>query len=168
MHLEWVSQLLRRRDRPRFDHGCVCAVPSKSGWFSLRLPITALFGWFGPSLETAAAEHEPSIRSGVSEPPWRFHLIERVSVRVTNFGDASLERVRISFDESYIQRFSEISFTPVAARAHAVGLPELKPSETRTVAVELKADQYGPTRGLVKAASEEAHVAVPVHTFILP
>ncbi len=136
--------------------------------FLAALPITALFGWFGPSLETAASEHAP-IRLEVEYPNrLRFHLIERVSARVTNVGDAPLERVRISFDESYMQGVSEISFMPLAARTHAVEWPKLGPGETRSVEVELKAAQYGPIRGQVTAASEETHVAVPIHTFIFP
>jgi hypothetical protein len=132
------------------------------------LPLLAVLGWFGPTLERASDQAGP-LKLEVEYPArLRFHMVEQLVARVTNMGQGPLRQVTLAFDSAYIQAFTEVIFTPEADRAHVVELQQIQPGEARLVSVELKADGYGLNRGEVSAAYGDTRVAVTLSTWVLP
>lgn len=132
------------------------------------LPLCALLGVFGPASERATAT-SGVLKLEVRYPArLRFHLDERIVIRVTNESQAALDTVTLNFSESYFHAFSALTFTPDLDRAHVIELEALSPAETRTVTVELTAERYGITHGTVVAETGDTRVAVPLSTIVFP
>jgi hypothetical protein len=132
------------------------------------IPLLALLGVFsGVQVETAAAS--PSLELNARYPArLRYKTTDRIEVRVRNRSDRPLNRVVVKFDEDYISRFSNLVFTPAAQRAYEVELVDLRPGETRLLAVEIQAEQYWRHSGALTASAGDDAATVNLGTTVFP
>lgn len=145
-------------------------VPQAAGLAVLVLiPILALFGLFGESWETTAAE-SAELEMWVRYPDrFRYKMINSLRIRIRNISGGKLDTVAVSFDPDYIRPFSNVAFTPSAARPYTVNLVGIRPGEIRFVHVHMQGEHYGRHSGWIKATAGGADTArAEVSTFIFP
>jgi hypothetical protein len=134
----------------------------------LAVPILALFGIFG---ETRAHAHATngSIDVVVSYPArFRYRQVQSMRVTVRNLSPVVADTVKVAFDTAYITRFSSVRFDPATKSAYTVDLTDVKPSESRLVAVELWGQDYGSHRGTIVAHHGSDSAIVHLRTLVFP
>lgn len=139
----------------------------------MLLPILALFGVFGDSLNTAA-ESSPVVELTVEYPTrTRYLAPQTLEVAVRNTSAEALDSVTVSFDRSYIDAFEDVTFTPevseIGDQVYEVQVDELPAGETRRITVDFKPRSYGTQRGTVTVSSTDpGGPQVAVTTFVFP
>ena len=137
------------------------------------LPVLALLGVFGTTRGEASAQ-SAALELHVEYPTRsRYKVINAIEVSVRNLTEQPLSTVTVSFDETYISKFSNVQFTPsvktVTDEVYRVELSDLQPGETQLVSVEVQAEEYGAHRGTIKVAAGEAEAAqVDLATIVFP
>lgn len=134
----------------------------------LAIPIAALFGLFG---ERTALAHvkSTSLDVAVSYPErFRYRQVQPLHVSVRNLSTQSLDTVTVSFDTAYISRFAGVRFEPPAKKAFAVELRDVKPMESRFIAVELWGQTYGMHRGAIVTRAGTDSAVLRIRTFVFP
>jgi len=139
----------------------------------LSIPVLALLGVFGHGPVTTQQANTGLALTVEYLPRCRYKLIDTMMVSVQNQTDTALPSVLVSFSRAYVDQFSNLSFSPAAARitdqAYEVQLRDLLPAETQVVALELKCEQYGHHTGHITAEAEGmAAVSVEIQTFTFP
>jgi hypothetical protein len=131
--------------------------------------LLALLGTFGVSRAEARATG-PGIAVRVEYPSRiRYKQMQSLRVWVTNTSPTRLDTVEVSFDEEYIGRFSNVSFTPSVTQAYRVPLTAVRPGETRLLDVDLQAERYGANPGRISVtAGGRDTTAVLVSTLVFP
>jgi hypothetical protein len=131
--------------------------------------LLALLGTFGDTRSEASARG-PRVSVRVEYPSkFRYKQSQPLRVWVTNTSPTPLDTLEVSFDQEYIDRFSNVRFTPSVSQAYRVPLTAVRPGETRLLSVDLQAERYGthPGRISVTAGGPDT-TAVLVSTLVLP
>ncbi len=152
-------------------------VLERSQWIGvplmLLIPLTALFGLYGPGRGQAVIRTS-GLEMSVDHPSKTHYRMDEVMVvAVRNASDQPLGSVEVGFDRSYIEAFSSVTFTPdpdrVTEREIRVPLEALGPGESRRVLVSMRAEQRWRLDGAVRALAREGPVAqVRITTFVMP
>jgi hypothetical protein len=140
------------------------------------IPLCAVFGVFGPSSETRSATTELMELTVEYPTRCRYEVVEMLDVQVTNRTGRVLEGVTVVFAPSYMDGFSQASFTPTPQRPFEVNLHPLQPGQTARVSGEIQGQRYGRYSGQVTArigtggpeAGPAAAVSIDVSTLIFP
>jgi hypothetical protein len=134
----------------------------------LAVPIIALFGLFGERTALARVK-SASLEVAASYPErFRYRQVQPLHLSVRNVSTQTLDTITVSFDTAYISRFSSVRFDPPAKKAYAVELTNVKPMESRFVAVELWGQDYGMHRGTIVARAGTDSAVMRVKTFVFP
>lgn len=132
------------------------------------LPILALLGVFGPTQQTAQGQ-SGAIEWSVEYPSrTRYAKIERLTVQLENRSETPVSGVRLGFDPGYIHAFSNVAIAPEATSPYLVDVPELGPGETRLIALQLTAEEYGARQGWVSISAGGASATAELNTFVFP
>jgi hypothetical protein len=91
-----------------------------------------------------------------------------VQVRIQNVSGAVLNDVAVTFDASYLDHFSRLTFTPPLTLPHAVELSDLHPGSTSVVRLEFEGDRPWWGRGRIGVAYEADTTAALISTFTFP
>lgn len=153
---------VRRRIRMTFLQVCVLGV------FGLIIGL-ALFDVLGANRDRVGAQSD-ALEMIVDYPTrMRYKRIDPMRVFVRNTSTQVIDTLTVSFDPSYIDKFSNVAFIPSASRVWAVNLTNVQPGETRRIQVGLQGEQYGFHTGEIAAffAGSDT-VAVEVGTFTFP
>lgn len=139
----------------------------------LILPLLAAFRVFGDTTATARAANDALALQVEYPARYRYKMNAPLNVEVTYLAGTEPVTVTVEFSRPYMDRFSSVSFLPDVAEitpdAYRVEAPNLAAGETRTVAVEIQAEQYWRHRGQVTASLEgESPVSVPLQTWVFP
>ena len=139
----------------------------------ILVPVLALLGMFGKTHhEVAASSSQLEIR--VEYPTrFRYKMIDAVTVSLTNLSPQPINTLAISFDRSYVEGFSTVTFTPateqITETVYLVELTDLQPGETRVVSVAIQAERYGLHEGAITVIPEsEEELRVLIETFTFP
>ena len=117
----------------------------------LVIPIAALFGLFGERTALARAK-SAGLDVVVSYPErFRYRQLQPLRLTVRNLSAQPIDTLTVSFDTSYISRFSSVRFDPPTKKAYVIELTDVKPMESRFIAVELWGQDYGMHRGVIVA-----------------
>lgn len=85
----------------------------------ILVPILALFGLFGESVDTMSTSNQ-QLEVSVEYPTrFRFRMIDEITVSLTNVAGQSLPSVLVSFDRQYTD--GKISIVPENAKSEAKG-----------------------------------------------
>lgn len=144
--------------------------PLHRGLVSALFVIVALaaFGLFGETRGAVEARSE-GLALRIDYPTrFRYKQVNPMRVYVRNVSGKAIDTVRVRFDDSYIDPFSNVTFTPSASEVWQVVLTGLKPGQTRRIQVHLQGEQYGRHTGTVMATSNIDSVRTEVSTFIFP
>ena len=134
----------------------------------LAIPIAALFGLFGERTALSRVK-SASLDVAVSYPErFRYRQVQPLHLTVRNLSSQAIDTVTVSFDTAYISRFSSVRFDPPAKRAYTIELTDVKPTESRFVAVELWGQDYGMHRGAIVARAGTDSAVVRIRTFVFP
>jgi len=132
------------------------------------LPLLALLGVFGPE-QQAVQRRSGDIEWSVEYPSRiRYAKIERITVHLENRGETPVSEIRLGFDPGYIHAFADVVFDPEATSPYLVNIPELGPGESRLVAVQLTAEEYGPRQGWVSVSAGGNSATAELSTFVFP
>lgn len=132
------------------------------------LPIAAIAGAFGPTLEREEAR-AGSI--GVeAEYPSRIRtaMAERITVSLTNEAADPATDIEVAFDARYVNAFSDLGFAPEPHRPYVFTVDELRAGETQRIEIEVHADEYGRHEGRVAVRHSGGEAELPLRTLILP
>lgn len=132
--------------------------------------LLAGFGFFGETRATSSSSGSAALDLKVDYPArFRYKQVNPLQVFVTNRSATLLDTVTVVFDTAYIAPFSNVSFTPAAARAWEVELTGLRAGETRRIEVGLQGERYGRHTGHISAYSSSSDTAsAKVSTIIFP
>jgi len=134
----------------------------------LAIPIIALFGLFGERTALTRAK-SASLEVAVSYPEkFRYRQVQPLHLSVRNLSAQQLDTITVSVDTAYISRFSSVRFDPPAKKAYAIELTDVKPMESRYIAVELWGQDYGVHRGTIVARAGTDSAVVRFRTFVFP
>ena len=134
----------------------------------LTVPILALLGLFGERTAIARAR-TASLDVAVSYPErFRYRQVQPLHLTVRNLSTQPLDTITVSFDTAYISRFSSVRFDPPTKRAYVIELTDVKPMESRFIAVEFWGQDYGVHRGAIVARAGTDSVVVRIRTFVFP
>ncbi len=161
-----ASELPRPPSIPRKLH------LSRKQWIGfpilLAIPIAALLGLFGERTALARVK-SASLDVAVAYPErFRYRQVQSLHLSVRNLSAQPLDTITISFDTAYIPRFSSVRFEPPVKKAYAVELTDVKPMESRLVAVEMWGQDYGMHRGTIVARTGTDSAMVRIRTFVFP
>ena len=132
------------------------------------IPVLAMAGVFGESWTSKGAE-SPALQVLVDHPSrFRARLSKPLAVLVHNRSGTSLDTVRVTFDSTYMDRFTGISFVPDADEAYVVSLTDVKPGERRRVQLEIDGGRMGRHSGRVVVSTRSDTTVVPLRTMVLP
>lgn len=139
----------------------------------LAVPTLAVLGVFGESFAEVSASSSDLAMQVTYTTRHRYQMAADLEVAVQNLSDQPLSTLTIRIDNHYLQRFSNIQFTPsvthITATHHEVELTDIAPSESRMVIIELEAEHYGEHEGVISASADEAEpVELNISTLILP
>jgi hypothetical protein len=134
----------------------------------LAIPIAALFGLFGE--RTALTRVKSASLDVVASYPERFRYrqVQSLHLSVRNLSTQPLDTITISFDTAYIPRFSSVRFDPPVKKAYDVELIDVKPMESRFVAVEMWGQDYGMHHGTIVARAGADSAILRIRTFVFP
>jgi hypothetical protein len=136
--------------------------------FLAAFPLLAFFNVFGDSQSRVSASSE-IIELDVSYPSrFRYKSTASIEARITNTSQQPLEAVTVRFDENYVNKFSEVSFTPDVKRAYEVEITDLRAGQSQLISVEIQAEKYGRHSGTVSASSGDDLTTVSLATFVFP
>lgn len=139
----------------------------------LLIPILALLGVFGETVHMATASNS-ELEMHVKFPTrFRYKMIDSITVFLHNTSDQPLKTVNITFDRSYIQGFSTVTFTPsvkqITGAGYIVELSDLQPGETRFIFVSIQAEKYGNHQGVISAKPDSGDgIQTSINTFTFP
>lgn len=130
--------------------------------------VLALLGVFG--MTRGSSETLDTTLSISAEYPTRFRYktVSPVYVWVENRSEQLIDTVTVSFDPSYLDKFSNVTFTPSASAVWEVDLTRVQPDERRRVAVEIQAEKYGVHEGEVSATAGLDTVSTIMRTRVFP
>jgi hypothetical protein len=137
------------------------------------IPMLALAGVFTLALDHASASNA-QLEMRVQYPSRsRYKMAQTLNVRLRNISTETLPGVQVSFDRSYIESFTNTTFTPnvntIDAEAYVVDLGELAPDATREVTVQLSPEKRGQLQGTVSASVPGVEpIVVEVKGFVFP
>jgi hypothetical protein len=95
--------------------------------------------------------------------------LNEVHVFVKNVSGQRLDTVTVSFDSTYISRFSTVTFLPAATRPYDVEMTGVLPGEDRLVVVELQGEQYWRHEGELRVSGGEGDTtSFALSTIIFP
>lgn len=137
------------------------------------LPILALFNFFGTTRGTVRAEDGPLEVEVVYPERFRYKMIHPLTVTVRNRGDAASADVTIRIDTSYLEHFSNVSFTPAPQRvtsdAYVFTVGDLAPGDARVLAGHVQAERYWGANGRITVDSESiGRVDIGVDSLVFP
>lgn len=135
----------------------------------LLVPVAALAGAFGESWTVAEARtSDLGIRMRYPDR-YRYKQINNFEVFVQNTSGRVIDTVTVSFDTSFVMKFSNPVFVPGVSDAFEIPLTAVRPGETRVVVAELQGEHYWVHEGDVRITSGGADTAtIPLRTLILP
>ena len=134
----------------------------------LTVPILALLGLFGERTALARGR-SAALDVAVSYPErFRYRQVQPLHLTVRNLSSLPLDTITVSFDTAYISRFSSVRFDPPVRKTYAVELTDVKPMESRFVAVELWGQDYGIHRGAIVVRGGTDSAVVHVRSFVFP
>jgi len=134
----------------------------------LAIPIVALFGLFGERTVFARVK-SASLDVAVSYPErFRYRQVQPLHLTIRNLASHPLDTITVSFDTAYISRFSSVRFDPPTKNADVVELTDVKPMESKFIAVELWGQNYGLHRGTIVARAGADSAMVRIRTFVFP
>lgn len=139
----------------------------------LLIPILALVGLFGESVDSVRTSSQQLEMSVEYPTRFRFKMIDEVTVTLSNVSGQTLPSVLVNFDREYIDAFSTVTFTPavksITGSNYIVEVSDLQPGETRVISATVQAENYGMHRGTIGLGPEEAQdLEVSVATFTFP
>jgi hypothetical protein len=119
----------------------------------LMIPILALFGVFGETVDEAT-ESSRELEMHVRFPTrFRYKMIDTITVSVRNASNQPITSVHITFDRAYIESFSTVTFIPsvkqVTETVYIVELTDLRPGEVQVVSLSVQAEKYGNHQGVI-------------------
>lgn len=119
----------------------------------LLIPILALFGVFGETVDEAT-ESSRELEMHVRFPArFRYKMIDSITVSVRNASNQPITSVDITFDRAYIESFSTVTFIPsvkqVTETVYIVELTNLQPGEVQVVSLSVQAEKYGNHQGVI-------------------
>lgn len=139
----------------------------------LLIPILALLGMFGET------DHEqtianPRLEMQVTYPTrLRYKMIDAVAISLTNTSAQTIPTLQIEIDRSYVEGFSEVTFTPaidqITGTVYIMELTDLQPGDTRVVSFAIQAEKYGKHQGAITVTPEsEEALRVLIETLTFP
>lgn len=139
----------------------------------ILVPVLALLGVFGETHHEVTASN-PQLEMRVEYPTrFRYKMIDTVSVSLTNISAQPINTLEVSFDRTYIEAFSTVTFTPaieqITETVYLLKVTDLQPGETRVVSVTIQAEGYGMHEGAITVAPESGEaIRVLIETFTFP
>lgn len=134
----------------------------------MLIPVLAAFELFGEGDSTVSG-HGSALAVSTEYPTRVRHgTPEEVTVFVTNRGSSPLDTVTVSFDSTYVARFTDPQFEPSTTDAYAVELGDVGPGETRVIRLGVRANEYGRHRGRIVAAHSTDTARVTISTIVFP
>jgi len=117
------------------------------------IPILALLNVFGVSTDTERTSSE-IVDVTVHYPTrFRYKQINTIDAAITNTSDSTLASILVQFERPYIDRFSDVSFTPdvqtITEQYYEVELTDIPSGETRHINVIIQAEDYGRHSGVI-------------------
>jgi hypothetical protein len=132
------------------------------------IPLLAVLDVFGERWDTRVVDGS-TLRTAIEFPDrFRAKLSRPITVSVQNRSQQLLDTVAVSFDSTYIERFTAVSFLPDIDDSYVVKLTAVRPGETRRVHLELDGDQVGRHRGRVIVRTGSDSSVVGIHTIVFP
>lgn len=137
----------------------------------LMVPLLALLGVFGETTSVTSAS-SPSITMEVEYPTrFRYKTIDTIDITVHNVSGTEVE-LQVRVPKSYLDAFSNVAVTPqptrVTSEHYIVELGGVQPDATRVVSIEVQAERYGPTSGLISAGPGDEPAEARIETFVFP
>jgi hypothetical protein len=131
--------------------------------------VLALAGLFGESMG-AVADQSADFGLEIEYPTrFRYKQINPVRVYVTNLTARKIDTLSVSFEDGYLDEFSNVSAVPSFSEPWRVDLTGMRPGETRDVIVGLQGEQYGRHEGSIRVFAPNADTAsAHLSTFIFP
>lgn len=135
------------------------------------LPVLALVGVFSPrTLEAGGVSG--SVGLTVRYPATlRYQMQGRLEIRARNLGDTPAQ-LAVEVERQYADRFEGLAFTPAVTEAttgsYRVELGTVPAGASRSVSVEIRADDYWRSSGTVTLRSQDAAAKVLVGTWVYP
>ncbi len=132
------------------------------------LPLAALAGAFGPAMErqearagslTIEAEYPSRIRNAMTE---------RITVDLSNEAAAPVSDIEVAFEPAFVEAFENLMFTPEPEHPYVFTIDTLEPGETRRIAIEVLAREYGRHEGTIGVDHAGGTAELPVRTTIFP
>ena len=142
-------------------------------WIGIPLlamfPLLALLGYFGEE-EVSLSQTKNKIELTLDYPSkLRYGQKQALKLTIQNHSDKVLKEVIASFDEAYIDQFSDLKFTPESHTATSVVVRALAPGETRSIYASLKADEYGRHLGSLNVSADDMKFEpIEMSTFVFP
>ena len=117
------------------------------------IPILALLNVFGVSTDVERTSSETVDVSVTYPTRFRYKQINTIDVAITNTSDSMLDSVLVQFERPYIDRFSDVTFTPdvktITEPYYEVELTDIPPGETQHINVMIQAEDYGRHSGVI-------------------
>ncbi len=131
------------------------------------LPVLALFGVFGPQTNSARAE-TGGVEMTVEYPSrLRYDNRDRLYVTVTN-RSAVANDVSVHIDPSWLEAYADVLITPAPDAPYTIEFEDVGPGESREVAVEVRAKEYGQHTGSIAFVVDGRRGEIDLETFIFP
>lgn len=139
----------------------------------MLIPILALLGLFGETVDTVSSSSQLLDVSVEYPTRFRYKMIDEVTVSLSNISGQPLPSVLVLFDRDYIDGFSTVIFTPsvksITDTNYIVEVSDIQPGETRIISATIQAENYGMHRGIISIGPEDAEdLEVSVATFTFP
>jgi hypothetical protein len=135
----------------------------------LAAPVLAAVGVLDPVQHETSATNDQLKLTAHFPARLRYRTNGWVRISVHNRSDRPASKVTVSVDPAYLQAFNPVTLVPSPDRAFETDLGDLRPGETRHIALQLQAEEYGRRRGGVSAAvAGQPPVEVPIGTLVLP
>ena len=132
------------------------------------IPILSLFGVFGETLSDVHAESRSVVMNVRYPTRFRYRQVQPLDIVVRNTSQQPIDTIAVSLDTAYVSRFSGVRIAPESRTAFVVAVTDVRPGESRLIAVELAAERYGGHEGRIRAATRVDTATVSVRTVVFP
>lgn len=135
------------------------------------IPILAITGVLGESSEKIEVSTELKNVEISGEYPKRLHYgkSEKIELTLSNNSSSILDEVELHFEGDYLKHFSDVSFTPSVEEGYKLKIKNIKPGESRHVAVSVRGESYGSHSGKIDAVVGDRKIAsIDLNSFVFP
>lgn len=132
------------------------------------LPLAAITGAFGPATAREAARAGSLTIEAEYPARIRNAMTERITVDLSNEAATPLSDIEVAFEPAFVEAFENLMFTPEPEHPYVFTVDTLEPGETRRIAIEVLAREYGRHEGTIAVGYAGGAAELPVRTTIFP